>query len=53
MVQHSMQDINEELAQIYWQMYVSGDRIKKEQCLKKDVVEQDKAEEVLKVHLVN
>ena len=53
MVQHSMQDINEELAQIYWQMYVSGDRIKKEQCLKKDVVEQDKAEEVLKAHLVN
>ena len=53
MVQYSMQDINEELAQIYWQMYVSGDRIKKEQCLKKDVVEQDKAEEVLKAHLVN
>ena len=39
MVEHFMQDINEQLAQIYWQMYVSSNHINKEQHLKEDVVE--------------
>ena len=39
MVEHFMQDINEQLMQIYRQTYVSSDRINKEQRLKEDVVE--------------
>ena len=53
MVEHFMQDINKQLAQIYWQTDVLSDRINKEKHLKEDIIEKDKAEEFLKVHLVN
>ena len=54
-VEHFMQNINEQLVQIYRQTYVLNDHINKEQCLKEDVAteEYNKRKEVLKVHLVN
>ena len=54
-VEHFMQNINEQLVQIYRQTYVLNDRINKEQCLKEDVAteEYNQRKEVLKVHLVN
>ena len=54
-VEHFMQNINEQLVQIYRQTYVLNDCINKEQCLKEDVAteEYNKRKEVLKVHLVN
>ena len=49
-VEHFMQNINEQLVQIYRQTYVLNDRINKEQRLKEGVAteEYNKRKEVLK-----
>ena len=49
-VEHFMQNINEQLVQIYRQTYVLNDRISKEQRLKEGVAteEYNKRKEVLK-----